>query len=436
MKTAAFVRQLSQCDAEAAKLPPLVDFQREVLPDLDKINARLRTLCGKINLLKIITPIHIDWSAPNPRFFYDQDLLNELGLLSPRLGELSSRLDNYTPDSHAADLYQWLLARRVAYLQKILLVAECVQNGDDERLADIYAQIFERQDQETLMAARYFLRHGGEIKTDNPAWLSQAQAYQLTQLSFDALAIKQFFTQALKFYGLENRYAVVITNKRQLITVSADQLDSRAIVYIPARRQLNGGDLLRLIAHEIETHVLDNLNREGLLRYLMPTNQAILYEGRAMASDVACGVGLLGRTQILIPKCLLITAIDAALRGANFAQTQGLVLETIKTCQLPVNNPLMLARQTAYRIFRGVSDPSRSSEAVFTKDQAYMTGWLLVDKLQKLGLDHYLDIGASQAEELVMILRHYRFDNSMLIYRRRDFVRTLAAELLSAAAEH
>ena len=224
---------------------------------------------------------------------------------------------------------------------------------------------------------------------------------------------------------------MVITNKRSLITVSANQLSGRAIVYIPVHRQLNGADLLRLIAHEIETHVLDNLNREALLRHLMPTNQAILYEGRAMASDVACGLGLLGSTQIFIPKCLLVVAIDVAWHGANFAQTQALVLDIIKAHQLPVDNPLVLARQTTYRVFRGVSDPSRSSKAIFTKDQAYMSGWLLVDQLQKQGLDHYLNLGASQADELLMILRHYRFDNSMLVYRRRDFAHTLAAQLLA-----
>ena len=77
-------------------------------------------------------------------------------------------------------------------------MAECVQNGDDERLAEVYAQIFDRQDRETLLVARHFLHLGGEIKTDVPVWLSQAQAHQLTQLSFDASAIKHFFSKGAK----------------------------------------------------------------------------------------------------------------------------------------------------------------------------------------------------------------------------------------------
>ena len=150
-----------------------------------------------------------------------------------------------------------------------------------------------------------------------------------------------------------------------------------------------------------------------------------------MWTETASDLALLGHTTTLLPKSLLVIAIERAQKGATFAALTEEIYTRARACQLNSNQAWLLAWQTAYRIRRGEREEgSEGTSYALTRDQSYLVGWQLASQLAPQHLLDYLQLGASSQEELLEILQSYHFSQEMLPYPNQHLAEKFIADWL------
>lgn len=272
------------------------------------------------------------------------------------------------------------------------------------------------------------------------AYFSAAEQDALFKMSFDAQAIKFWLEWSIGEYGWE--IPVEITPRSAYITVHCDPASGISVT-IPEKKVVNGVRLLALNRHEIECHARDFMNSMALIRPFGVKHglghvdgSSVLAEGHAVLEETKFFKEFFGQDSYPAPWYVL--AMDMVKNSHyGFNGTADSIREWLEATG--VADPL---RRTAdawkytYRIFRGNGQTGPNDEAerfIFTKDRAYLEGFLVAEGLEKAGLSHWLSLGGFSREELVDIAKVVSFTPEDLPYPDKNTTRSMSALFLADA---
>lgn len=234
----------------------------------------------------------------------------------------------------------------------------------------------------------------------------------LSHIKFDAPKLQKFFLSVLKAYGLRN-WRVELSKTRKIISTRYACLDRVPRIYIPIDLCVNAIEAMRLASHEIECHVLDTMNAMILTHGLCKLDNELLYEGKAIYSDVMIDSRYLGKPWVLLKSSLLIIGIQMAKKGASFSEVAKIMFERLyDEFHYAYDKATDEAFKIAVEIFYGCKKTSSNSDCyAFTRGAVYLRGYVGTYKLAEAGFYNYLMLGASTLEDLSAIVKHYSVDD-------------------------
>lgn len=193
-----------------------------------------------------------------------------------------------------------------------------------------------------------------------------------TEEVYDAYHIQREISKALSFYGLDDWSAEVIDSKRSMVSVG---IGSKKI-YISKNSTRNILGVKKLIAHEVESHVLrfENSLQDNIKLILdgsLP-GKILCEEGFAVYSEFLQNTLERKNASLYILRCKLST-----MEEASFA-------DLVEICRNEYDLDLSEAFDVVYRLKRGFCDTSKPG--IHLKDSAYYKGFeLMIKNLQ--GID-------------------------------------------------
>lgn len=213
----------------------------------------------------------------------------------------------------------------------------------------------------------------------------------------NAEEIKLVFEQKLHDYHI-NQYPVTIDNRSpDIIRVSK----SKIIIGSNVRRTLL--DVDRLIVHEIESHLFQNLNHQPdayILDIISYHDQHLYTEGLAVYNETACG--------LLTPR-----SFSNYYYRYQAAKLNALSFHEIYLYLIDQQVPQDQAFDIVYRLKRGMADTSQPGGLL--KDSLYILGYQFIKKhLQKGG--SITELYIYRSPQLAELSNKYQLLNPATIY--------------------
>ena len=335
----------------------------------------------------------------NPQFLYNEERLRETASFEAKVLELFDLIYDYSP----GDLREQFEVEMLLYtLQDLLIsieIAKSMLTQDDKA------------------AAMFVRKKFGTVPyvTKNLDLRKDAKAPEIIERKFDANEIKKAFEKAQERYGFS--WPVEISDRAVAIDVRDKTSDGRKVV-IPKTRVVDSSQLLRLIGHEIESHMRCSMNGTVLFGFGgkdMKTDSEELYEGLAMLSDRDFDLWKKGRYQNELSS-YYVRAIKMALDGASFAE----VAKSLWQQRRHEDRPLEKAYNITRRVFRGIADTDNPAGYAFTKDLAYYNGLNQAIELEDQGYSWLLELGSFDLDQLIIIAKYFRLSPSMIPQKRID----------------
>lgn len=439
----------------------IVTAQQEASKDLRILNqvpkkladamAELEETIGDINPVELVTPINAQeeqelWLALaatrrliEPQFEYDLDALARVMGRDTELWEVYRRLlDVKNSLVCDEDTLVWRLAmNRAEDALRTLDLATAIFTQDDMDAKRVVLKKYGRPDQDLVTYAWDQVETLRERKPMNraPSKISENDSRMLCRRKFTAEEIQFWFQRALEIYGLPY-WQVVVDKHARAIDVRDKALHGPAIV-IPEDREVNGLKLLELIGHEIECHVRDSANGVALLNRLgggrLKTDNEVLYEGHAKVMDSEFSRDYTSRL-VTTPSPYYVLAMKWALDGNSFSTVADKLQNLILSTGEDPEKALRTTWTTTYRVFRGCTHCENQYGYAFTKDKAYLEGYIYAMQLEHAKLGHWLEIGILSPEELIRVAGVVKFSGKELPHPYMDAVSAIAHELLEDAS--
>ncbi|MBR3204515.1 DUF1704 domain-containing protein [Candidatus Saccharibacteria bacterium] len=386
--------------------------------DLDSILSRLAKVIPTLKVLSALQPTNVEeerekWLngrlesisySENPNFEYDYSRysMHRLATISSSLSEIEEDIKKLfphstarVPESHRNVEPCEILAglalnqiqrarRRHSFLMKFCMYC------DDPILASASRNTYGYPSSGLLHAAKRTLicaPYNLEPKEEN--------------IILRAEEIQKVFDWALDVYGLSDKYATTIVKGIPAIKTSSGTQNRKGTIKIPADRAVSPLEMKRLVAHELECHVLDRLNSKTIFRGLPRIGQELVSEGHALFSEEQVNRALctwpVPLPFICYDKSLLYLGIQQAASGKSFNEiADGMAnwyfVHTTMT-YLEIQKKVW---NNCLRIFRGCKDTKNTHNYAFTKDHVYLTGLELVARpLKQRGREIWLSTGLS-----------------------------------------
>lgn len=436
------------------------DLQSNEMQHLREQAERISSIAQHLNPVAIIT---IDASgktkadflaaidtptAANPIFTYRESIAaarSALGAanMNPtsaqaKLGAIIGELKTTTYKNTGARLGRIALIRLATDTLGSLQLLHALESQDDQQIKDILEKKYGGKiAPELIAAAEYIFEHiqsrketepvaAGSIAPEFASRLSSAAPKNLAPLApeqrknyFDASEIAAAFSWALekiytsyeastgKQFPEQLKFACKIGDYTS-IDVRDKSAEGR-IIGIPASHTKNGKDLLKLIAHEIESHARQSINTElafGVEGGALKLDAETLYEGLALSHEAEVMAELFGEKQELpVNRCLYIFGIQAAQAGADFKKVFITLRDRLESTGMTREQANEKAWLPTYRVFRGHTDTSNAAGFANTKDTAYLEGWLIAEQLRQQGSWHLLELANTDPRSLRALQR-------------------------------
>ena len=435
------VEALKQEAENATNKRPIRDIQNVVMPGDFANQLRLVRELSALDLVKIVTPKNYEAEHKaflegdcHPVFVYDENLLNEISSAFEDDGQFLWRKHNFA-DGTIRGLMVSLLENRTRSICCTAEFVSAMQNRSAHWQNELIREKYGDVDDDLAIEASLLvdeLRFPEEHTKEQPPRNEKIEQ-GLALMQFDAAGVKKWFDYVLEEYGFE--VEAEISEKYKFTTVNYDYDGIK--VYIPKNLRVSGIRLLALIRHEIECRVRDFANSEALLRPfdlrhgIGRIDSDILTEGHAMLEEDKLYQLYFGTRKKPVPWYVL--AIDLAREGRGFVEVASKIREYLTDCNYPDANEL--AWRYTYRVFRGSQNTFHARQEtgtfVFTKDKAYLEGYVLAKALEEAGLSHWLQLGGLRPDELLEIASVVDFQPEDIPYKDKNVTDKVYRSLLS-----
>ena len=243
----------------------------------------------------------------------------------------------------------------------------------------------------------------------------------------DAAQIQLCLNWALSFYDLKRLYDTIVVPNLPAIKVSHPTSKTGGTIKIPANRKVAIDKMRCLIAHEVESHILDKLNAKTILHDLPRIGAELVSEGHAIMNEERSLEYLHGSLQTsttYLEKTLLVYGIHRARSGASFATVSRIFLDWYlnhsPAGEFTEEDLLEKVWTDTLRIFRGCTDTSNPYRYAFTKDHAYLSGVETVAyPLYRRKKTAWLSTGLSSLGWLEYLIPRFELRACDLPYRNR-----------------
>ncbi len=186
--------------------------------------------------------------------------------------------------------------------------------------------------------------------------------------------IKTVFEKHLKDHKLDS-WKVFVNKRRHNVAVNVNYFTKSGKpyqrIFIPGHYKISKSRLYQLVRHEIETHILRQVNAKmqkyGILRRPFGTaNEFIVEEGLATYN-----AKIISKNKAMGSEVLGLIALGLVSKGLSFRELYE------KLLSLGFNSDLAWAR--TLRVFRGVKDTGKRG-IYCTTDNVYFSGYKLIKK--------------------------------------------------------
>ena len=385
-----------------------------------RLNSLIREVADtKVYVLRAVQPENVEdvkrrwlreaWRGrfTDPHFMYDRSraktqLWKEEALLDMQ-GALASLPESMSLEE---EYLKRLLALRIKGLLESVEVLKAFVEGDSAELREAVINKYGRPKIPDAKDAETWLRR------DAPYMVFDEESGVLQSLRLDAAQVAEAMVWALKQYRLDYHYEVIVDEKAVLVSVAHPVGEKMGRIVIPAQRIFNGVEVLRLIGHEIECHILDEMNAKSILHGMPRVSSELISEGRATASDAQLEAHFLGDTPLLRDKARLFIMTSKALRGERFGDLARWAHESVRSDITDRRDSLEEAWRLAYRVMRGASDGRNPYGYAFTKEYSYYAGYRYVQDFE--GSAVWLASGLSTDNELRALSERYELTSEDL----------------------
>ena len=364
----------------------------------------LADILGSLDVIELVTPKDLsllkkDWLAresfSNPTFLYDTELLKKAMDKSELLLAAASRFsDSVYPETDADRVLYRILKKRVMDANSTIVLASAIFHHDDRWAKKAVFERFDCPSEETLSEVSSVLRSGGNAKTLAPDfspsavdWLKSDRSY-LKDMSFNATEIANNFQFVLDYYGIKG-WNIRLDPNCAAINVSEKSSRGEKEIIIPTTREVSGLKLLELIGHELNTHLRGFENASCFFSEVLPSElkpltaifaksgSAVMNEGVAKFSDWSIS------GDSALPTLYYCEAIRLAISGKSFAEVSEEIYRLKRSRKIKPESARRTTWDVVYRVFRGISNTENLASYAFTKDAAYLMGWLDIVKMSK-----------------------------------------------------
>ena len=393
-------------------------------PAADQAAKEIAEICSKLNPVEIVTPTNLlsakeSWLAKtahvgvntektftNPHFEYNEALLSNITKMATPLERARMELDsniNLTSCSIEDSVVFELLSQRIADAKLTIELAASILSKNDDNSKAILQKKYGRLNSSLVVAAYDEVNQKSPKRPfDLPRIITGTEVTALKNKKFNAKEIAYYFGIALAEYGFDD-WSCEISDTASAIDVRDRGSSGSQKIIIPARRHVNGIELLKLIGHEIECHLRSSVNSQFLFKKLVhevsplypligllaKSDDETLYEGAAKLSDVIIQGNLTGRCEDAAPTPLYTIAIDQACRGSSFGETAEVIcgLASYRHDSADWDASIKKEWNITYRAYRGITDTDSKSYYAFPKDASYFAGYLIAKDMPKVFTD-------------------------------------------------
>jgi hypothetical protein len=417
-------------------------YSNDLRKDLIK---ELADILSKLNPVEVVTPTNAQelktrWLKnveercffTNPEFNYDKELLTESASHYDRLIEIKYHLINHVkPENELEKAIFQILLNRIEQGIVTTNLAASIQLADDARSTMLIQRIYGEPSTSQIIECYNSLSDTGKHEAAQ-SFFAKRDFRKLSKMKFNAKEIGRWFSVALDYYGISD-WDIDI-DKRYTSIDARTKSSNGCVIGIPEDRSLTGPELIKLIGHEIESHIRSVENARQLFTNLlgnksplMPlvtilakSDDELLDEGQAKISDVhICGTDS-------IPSPYYSIAIDQARRGHTFRD----VAETIFGLRIEAgdshNAAAVKSWQSTYRVFRGSTDTGSSNGYVFTKDYIYYAGYKIAKNINPA----YLEFASVGLNDLLLLFKEINIDMVESIYPHKNAAKFIKNKLL------
>ncbi|MEA1936811.1 MAG: DUF1704 domain-containing protein [Patescibacteria group bacterium] len=241
---------------------------------------------------------------------------------------------------------------------------------------------------------------------------------RLKKSKFNAEDIKNYFEIALIKGELKSvGYKVIIDSATDSIGVyrKHPKYDG-PVILIPKNREVDGIELLKLIAHEIGSHITSGFysNKQGLGAVSLGRSWEIYNEGIAKINEVEIKKEILGNSYLdfkINSSPFYILAMERIKNGGDFDETYKYIFGLAKKQLLAEGednleserNAREISEKICRRVFRGFDKKEKGK--YFTKDLSYLVGELGVQEMKKIRVDKYLYLSKVDPELISHLIK-------------------------------
>ena len=419
----------------------ITDIKNALMPEQYESHSRLVTATlSSLPLISLITPVNYNAEREkflkasgniHPTFEYDEKRFHQVELQFEDEGKFLWRDYPDLQDGTIRKLMVSLLENRARSACATAELIEAIRKSShwaNQLVLEKYGTLTDDL-HITALAMADDLCYGERIQP-RPTALSDEDQNRLALMVLDANELKEWFEWSLEQYGFE----IPVVTSRSAAYINVGSNENGIIVTIPESTTCSGKEAIFLVRHEIECHIRDRMNAQALLRpYGMKDglgfiDSDVLAEGHALYEENKLSKEFFGMPKEPVP--WYAVAIDSAKHGEGFVQTATRLHEYLEDAG--DLHPLELAWKYTYRVYRGSKNVFPAEEPfVFTKDKAYLEGYLLAEELDKAGLYHWLNLGGLRPDELVEIAETVNFEPEHVVYQDKHTAESMIELLLN-----
>lgn len=358
----------------------------------------LADILNTLNVLELVTPTNLadvkrDWLSrsefTNPTFCYDKKLLYGVSAKAEPLREAAALIsDTMYVDTELDRILYSILRRRILDAWATIDLANAIANGDDSSARDAVISRFGCPDSRVLSKVDIALRSGKGIgalaPNFQPTWfpLTNGKRRYLEGMTFNAREIADNFQFILDYNGIKG-WKIRLDSNCAAIDVREKNNRGEKEIVIPSDRKVNGLKLVELAGHEIDTHLRGFENAYYFFDEILPPELKPLTPIFAKSGDARMNEGVAKISDWQISGDAALPSLDyceaihlARFSGKSFAEVAEEIYQLKRERKVKPESARRGAWNITYRIFRGISDSKNPAAYAFTKDSAYLMGWL------------------------------------------------------------
>jgi len=340
----------SKLPSATKKIKPKLNFIYTPQVNLGQVDHKISLIANQIKLVKKLTPINLENELKlykkdkkyNPQFIYETD---------PELVyKLLKELENIKTDN--SDLGKLFEDKRIELITQVRLL-ELIGTPEFTTIAK---KLYPHPKKQELLEAEKHTKHYKRCKYE------EGKKYNTKE------TIK-FFETYIKQYGLKDWKIEVKSNM-----ISRCSVNKKNRIFIKKDTIFHERTLKKLVAHEIETHVLtaENGKKQPYL---------IFQQGTANYLETQEGLAIYNQEKAL--KISPHNYFDSTIFIATNIILKNSFVDSVEILTKDLNQTLQRAIQVCIKVKRGLGDTSQSGG--IAKQALYYRGAKMIDKFVKEG---------------------------------------------------